>query len=229
MQAEPTVAVVVPVFNEQRELPEFIRRISAINVDELIVVDGGSTDRSRILLEESGLHWMRSEPGRARQMNAASAICNSDIILFIHVDTIIDSTHVSAVREAMGDADCVGGRFDVAIAGTHPALSVIAWFMNVRSRLSRISTGDQCIFVRRSVFEELGGFPSLPLMEDVAFSTLLRRAGRIACLREKVITSGRRWELHGVVKTVWVMWKMRLLYWLGTPAEKLALMYRDAR
>jgi len=224
-----SVAIVVPVLNEQRELPEFIRRLSALKADELILVDGGSTDGSRALLAESGLRWIASDAGRAIQMNAGSIHCNSNILLFIHVDTVIDSSHVSAVRKAMADAGCVGGRFDVRLAGRHPALSVIGWFMNMRSRLTRISTGDQCIFVRRSLFETLGGFPELPLMEDIAFSALLRRAGRISCLKQRAITSGRRWELHGVIKTVLLMWKIRLLYWLGTPADELVLMYRHVR
>jgi len=126
----------------------------------------------------------------------------------------------------MQNASCVGGRFDVSLSGPGFALRLIAWFINIRSRLSGISTGDQCQFVRRSVFEAMGGFPEQALMEDVEFSKRLKRHGRIACLREKVLTSSRRWEAHGVVRTVWLMWTLRFLYWLGVSPEKLAMMYR---
>ncbi len=210
-------------------MPELFSRLSQVGADELIFVDGGSTDGSRMLLAESGLRWISAEAGRARQMNAGSALCESDIIMFIHADTTIDSSHLLAVKKAMIDSECVGGRFDVSLSGKHPAFRVIERMINVRSRLSRISTGDQCQFVRRSVFEKLRGFPDLPLMEDVAFSKLLKREGETACLNEKVITSSRRWEQYGIMRTVLLMWKMRLLYWMGMPADRLALMYRSSR
>ena len=219
----------MPLFNEHKQLPETISLLSQAGADELIFVDGGSTDGSQDLLQESGLHWVATEAGRARQMNAGSSLCKSDIILFVHVDTVICSSHISAVKQAMSDSEYAGGRFDVSLSGKHPAFRIIERLINMRSRMSRISTGDQCQFVRRSVFDALGGFPDLPLMEDVAFSRLLKREGKLACLKERVITSSRRWEQHGIMRTVLMMWKMRLLYWLGIPADRLALMYRDAR
>jgi len=227
--AESTVAIIVPVRNEARLLLPLIDRLQHLNSDELILVDGGSTDATCEMLARSGLNWIASKPGRAVQMNAGAAICDSDILLFIHADTVVDSSHISKLREVMRDADVVGGRFDVRLSGRSPLFRVIACFINWRSRLTRISTGDQCLFVRRSVFENMGGFADQPLMEDVEFSKRLKRLGRVVCLRETVTTSSRRWEHYGVFRTIALMWKLRLLYWLGVSPDKLARIYRDAR
>ncbi|WP_194334947.1 TIGR04283 family arsenosugar biosynthesis glycosyltransferase [Mariprofundus sp. KV] len=229
MKVDLTVAVIVPLFNEYRILPQMIKQLQQLGADELIVVDGGSDDGTLELLQQSGLRWISSEAGRARQMNAGAEQCESDILFFMHADTIISSTHVLAVKEVMVSPEYVGGRFDVRLSGTHPAFALIGWMINLRSRLSRISTGDQCQFVRRKSFEKIGGFADLPLMEDVALSRVLKREGKIACLRQKVITSSRRWERSGILRTVLLMWKLRLLFWLGWPADQLALIYRQAR
>jgi len=229
LKAELSIAVIVPVLNEQAALPALIDRLKMLSVDEVVVVDGGSMDGTCDLLDVSGLRWITAPAGRAVQMNTGSAICLSDIYLFIHSDTEIDSSCFDAIKAAMQHPETVGGRFEVRLSGGHPALRMIAWFINLHSRLSGISTGDQCLFVRRSVFMRMGGFPELPLMEDIEFSKRLKRQGRIACLRERVTTSSRRWEQHGILKTVLLMWCLRLLYWLGVPAARLATMYRQAR
>ncbi len=221
--------MIVPVFNEERVLPELMAGLQQLNANELVVVDGGSTDNTCRLLEESTLYWIHSASGRAVQMNAGARECESDIFLFIHSDTSIDSNHILAIKQAMQDASCVGGRFDVRLSGHGLALRVIGRFINLRSRLTGISTGDQCQFVRRDVFERMGGFPEQDLMEDVKFSKRLKRYGKISCLSEQVVSSSRRWETHGVLRTVLLMWKLRFLYWLGVSPEKLAAMYRQAR
>lgn len=226
---ELSLAIVVPVFNEEAVLPEWIVKAQQWGADELIVVDGGSTDHTCRLLADSHIRWISSILGRAAQMNAGFQECKSDIILFIHSDTIINSSHLLAVKQAMQDKSVVGGRFDVRLSGDGFAFRVIAYFINLRSRLSGISTGDQCQFVRRSVFERMGGFPEQALMEDIEFSKRLKRYGKIACLRQKVVTSSRRWESHGIIRTVLLMWKLRFLYWLGVSPEKLAQAYRQAR
>jgi len=226
---ELSLAIVVPVFNEEAVLPELITNLQQIDADELIVVDGGSTDHTCRLLAGSPIRWISSSPGRAAQMNAGSQECKSDILLFIHSDTIIDSSHLLAVKQAMQDELVVGGRFDVRLSGDGLPFRVIAYFINLRSRLSGISTGDQCQFVRRSVFEHMGGFPEQALMEDIEFSKRLKRYGKLACLRQKVVTSSRRWERYGVMRTVWLMWKLRFLYWLGVSPDKLAQKYRQER
>jgi len=227
--ALPSIAAVVPLLNERDRLPELLEMLNELSADEVVLIDGGSTDGSKELLSKSGFSWCSSIPGRSVQMNRGASQCLSDIILFIHADTLISSSHILAVKEVMRDTETVAGRFDIHLSGRHPAFRMIESMMNLRSRLTRISTGDQCQFVRRSVFESLGGFPEQPLMEDVEFSKRLKRAGRIACLRDKVTTSSRRWEQHGTFKTILLMWKLRLYYWLGITPDRLAAMYRDAR
>lgn len=229
MAAKPTIAVIVPLLNEARNLPVLLQQFDQLGADELLLVDGGSDDHSVELLSESGLRWITSKPGRAKQMNAGSKLCKSDILLFIHADTVISSSALLSLKSMMRDSEYVGGRFDLSLSGARFSFRVIEWFINRRSRLTGISTGDQCQFVRRSVFEHLGRFPELSLMEDVALSRLLKREGKVACLSDRVITSSRRWQQHGMMKTVLLMWKIRFLFWLGMPAEKLSLMYRDAR
>jgi rSAM/selenodomain-associated transferase 2 len=229
LKANCTVAVIVPVFNEAQLLPEKLTSLKALNTDELIFIDGGSTDGTKQLLEASGVLWFTGAKGRAAQMNVGAGKCKSDVVLFVHIDTEIDENNISAIRTVMCQSDKVGGRFDICLSGHYPAYRMISWFINIRSRWSKISTGDQALFVRRAVFQQMGGFADLPLMEDVDFSTRLKRKGSIACLRQRVTTSSRRWQQHGIIRTILLMWKLRFLYWLGTPADKLAAMYRNAR
>lgn len=228
-QGGASVALIVPLLNEASTLPACLERLRVCGADELLLVDGGSSDGSRELLEQSGLDWLDSPAGRASQMNAGAAAASSDILLFLHADTVFDSRHLADVRQAMRDPAVVGGRFDVRLSGKHPAFRAIAYFINLRSRLTRISTGDQAMFVCRDVFAALGGFADIPLMEDVELSRRLKRQGEVACLRRRVTTSSRRWEKQGIVRTVLLMWKMRLLFRLGVSPTRLAAMYRDAR
>lgn len=225
----PRIAVIVPLLNEASGLPRLLDALARCGAGEVLAVDGGSADGTREILEKSGVRWLPERPGRAVQMNAGARAAGADILLFLHADTCIGPAHIGAVREAMRDPHVVGGRFDVRLSGSHPALRVIERLINLRSRLSRISTGDQAMFVRREVFETMGGFAEIPLMEDVEFSVRLKRLGKIACLRQTVLTSSRRWERHGIVRTVLLMWRLRLLFALGVSPEKLAASYRDAR
>jgi len=229
LKPESAIAIIVPVFNEEGMLPALIASLARLSVQDVCIVDGGSTDDTRQLLKDSAMRWVVSSPGRAVQMNVGAQRASSDIIVFIHADTIIDSSHILAIQQAMQDESVVGGRFDIRLSGDSFALRVVAWFINMRSRLTGISTGDQCQFVRRAVFERMGGFPEQALMEDIEFSRRLKRYGNIACLSGPVVTSSRRWEAHGIMRTVWLMWKLRLLYWLGVSPEKLSSMYRQAR
>lgn len=221
--------MVVPLLNEAVTLPQLLQDLRQCEADELVLVDGGSSDKTQQILQESGLRWLTSGPGRGAQMNTGARVCESEIILFLHADTVISSSHIGILRELAAEPAYMGGRFDVRLSGAHLALRVIEWFINLRSRLSSISTGDQAMFVRRDVFKTMGGFSDIPLMEDIDLARRLKRLGKVACLPQKVCTSSRRWEQHGFVRTVLLMWRMRLLYWLGVSPAKLAAMYREAR
>jgi rSAM/selenodomain-associated transferase 2 len=191
---------------------------------EVIVVDGGSGDATARLAASLCDQLVNGERGRAIQMNAGARAASGDALLFLHADTRLPANADEVVLTAL--ERCAWGRFDVRIEGRQPLLGIVAGAMNLRSRLSGIATGDQAIFVRRSAFE---GFPELPLMEDVAFSSAMKRRGRPACLRERVTTSARRWERDGVLRTIFLMWRLRLLFAFGVPPERLARDYADRR
>lgn len=220
----PSISVVVPALDEAEEIAATLESVGG-EAEELVVVDGGSRDETVARAEERGARVLRSEAGRARQMNSGARASNGEILLFLHADTRLPAGWGTRVRETIcGGA--VAGRFDVVLRGSHPLLRVVAVSMNLRSRLSRIYTGDQAIFVRRDVFERVGGYESIPLMEDIALSRRLKREGAIACLREKVSTSGRRWETRGAVRTIGLMYWLRFAYFVGVSPERLARMYR---
>ena len=223
------LSVVVPALDEARQIQATLASARQPGVAEVIVVDGGSVDRTRALAEPRADRVVVAPRGRARQMNAGAALATGDVLLFLHADTRLPPDAAAAVAAALVDPAVVGGRFDVRLEPSSPLLRLTADLMNRRSRLTGIATGDQAIFVRRAVFTALGGFPDLPLMEDVAFSRALKRAGRTAALRAQVTTSSRRWRQGGVVRTVLRMWTLRLLFLLGMPAHRLARWYGPGR
>jgi rSAM/selenodomain-associated transferase 2 len=223
------LSVIVPALEEAEALPATLARARAGAIHELIVVDGGSRDATRALATPFADRVLTTERGRARQMNSGAAAATGDVLLFLHADTALPAGFERAIAAALADARVVGGRFDVRLEGASPGLRVVAAAINLRSRLTRIATGDQAIFARRAVFDALGGYPEIPLLEDVSFTRALKRAGRIACLRETVVTSARRWESRGVVRTVVLMWTLRLGYALGASPARLLRFYRDVR
>jgi rSAM/selenodomain-associated transferase 2 len=167
--------------------------------------------------------------GRAAQMNAGAAQARGDVLLFLHADTHLPAGFDAAVNAVLADAATVSGRFDVRLVPETPLLRLVAALMNGRSRLTGIATGDQAIFVRRSAFEAIGGFEPIPLMEDVALTRALKRHGGVACLRDRVETSSRRWLRDGPIRTILLMWRLRFLYFCGVSPERLRRKYADTR
>jgi rSAM/selenodomain-associated transferase 2 len=223
------ISIVIPVLNEEKTIAATLAALQPLKPHELIIVDGGSTDRTLEICATSRAVVIRSSRGRGRQMNEGARQATGDILLFLHADTRLPASALDNIRTAMLDAECPGGRFDVALDGSHWMIPLIGTLISLRSRLTRVATGDQAIFVRRDAFETIGGYPDIPLMEDVAFSRALKRLGKIACLRSRVITSARRWEMEGVWHTILKMWWLKSLYLFGIPPKRLKRYYRDAR
>lgn len=195
---------------------------------EIVVADGGSSDDSAGIAEREGALLVRSARGRARQMNAGAGAARGEVLLFLHADTRLPQNAQAAIAEAV-TGGARWGFFALDITGRHPLLGVIARAASLRSRLTGIATGDQAIFVIRELFDEAGGFPDIPLMEDIALSRSLRSRARPARLKLRAETSGRRWERRGVLHTVLLMWRLRLAYALGVPPARLAHRYADVR
>lgn len=224
-----TVSVIVPTLNEERILAATLTRARQPGVHEIIVVDGGSVDATRAVAEPLADLVLSAPQGRAAQMNAGADAARGDVLLFLHADTRVPEGYTVAVAAACAQPGIIGGRFDVNLQPATWLLRLTGQLMNWRSRLSRIATGDQAIFIRREVFEQLGGYASIPLMEDIELSRRMKRAGRIACLRQRVTTSARRWQKHGVVRTILLMWSLRLLYFFGVSAARLQRLYANTR
>jgi rSAM/selenodomain-associated transferase 2 len=222
------VSIVIPVLNEAGAIALALAPLQSLRTrgHEVILADGGSTDGTRLLAQALCDHDIVAPRGRAAQMNAGAALASGEVILFLHADTRLPAEALQAVVEGLERSGRAWGRFDVRIAGRPRLLRVIAMLMNLRSRLTGIATGDQAIFVRADAFRELGGFDEIPLMEDIAFSRRAKRAlGHPLCLRELVETSGRRWEKHGVSRTILLMWRLRLAYFCGVDPARLARRY----
>jgi rSAM/selenodomain-associated transferase 2/rSAM/selenodomain-associated transferase 1 len=220
------LSIIVPVLNEGATIAAQLAALQPLRAAgaEIVLVDGGSGDGTADLARALVNRLIVAPRGRAVQMNAGARASRGEVLLFLHADTILPAAAVALVLHAI-DGGAQWGRFDVRIDGRHPLLRVVERMMNCRSRLSGVATGDQAMFVRREVFERIGGFPEIPLMEDIALSTQLRKIARPACLREPVTTSGRRWEKHGVWRTILLMWRLRAAYFFGADPQQLAIRY----
>lgn len=222
------LSVIVPMFNEAAVLPDLLAHLLPLQRSgcEVLLVDGGSHDGSAAMARTAGFTVIDSAKGRARQMNAGARAAKGDVLLFLHADTRLPDGAARRVTQALADSRKVWGRFDVHITGQSPTLRLVARMMNWRSRCTGIATGDQAIFVRRTAFQACGGFPDQPLMEDIELSRRLKRRSAPICIAERASTSGRRWESRGVWRTILLMWRLRLAYWLGASAESIARAYR---
>jgi rSAM/selenodomain-associated transferase 2 len=223
------ISIIMPMLNEERTVAATLAALSPLAPDEVIVVDGGSTDRTRDIVGHTSATLLMAPRGRAQQMNRGARAARGEVLLFLHADTRLPASALADVRAAMADPRCVGGRFDVRLDRDDWMFRLIGTLINLRSRLTKSATGDQAIFVRRTIFEDIGGFPNLPLMEDIALSRLLKQKGQVACLKAQVITSARRWEQEGVWQTVLKMWTFRLLFLAGISPTRLQRFYGDAR
>ncbi len=221
------LSIIVPVLDEAANLERLLPDLDALCPGaEVIVVDGGSSDHTTLVVRgRPNARYLVSERGRARQMNAGARAARGDIFLFLHADTRLPAGAAAAIARALADPAVVGGRFDVRFSSPRWPFRLIAAFMNWRSRLTRVATGDQAIFLHRAAFEILGGYPDIPLMEDVELSARLKRLGEIRRLRLKVTTSPRKWEQDGILRTVVLMWTLRLLYFCGVDPVRLHRWY----
>lgn len=225
------LSIIIPCLNEAGGIVAALERLQPLRRRgaEVIVVDGGSSDGSVALAVSLADRVLSAPRGRASQMNAGAAVAHGEVLLFLHADCTLPADGDRLIIDGLQAGGKRWGRFDVSLAGAHPLLGLIAFMMNRRSRLTGIATGDQGLFVTRGLFADAGGFPAIALMEDIALSRILKSHGEPLCLHERITASGRRWERHGVLRTMLLMWRLRLDYFLGADPADLALRYDGFR
>ncbi|MDH3450954.1 MAG: TIGR04283 family arsenosugar biosynthesis glycosyltransferase [Gammaproteobacteria bacterium] len=227
MSSKPLISVIIPTRNEAECLAATLASLRSLRArgHEVIVVDAGSADATRALARDRCDRLISSAPGRAHQQNAGAQIARGDVFWFLHADTRISrAAEGELLARLRRQPDC-WGRFDIRFTSNHPALRIVAACINLRSRLTAIATGDQALFVSRDYFQRLGGFTEQALMEDVELTRRLKRIARPLCLRSPVVTSSRRWETQGIVRTVLLMWCLRAAYFFGVDPQRLARWY----
>ena len=223
-------SIVIPVLNEARALPDALKTLQIARAQgaEIILVDGGSSDNTREFAKElEGISFDKfatSAPGRAVQMNVGAAMASNPLLVFLHIDTYLDESCCRALNR-YSKSERIWGRFNVVLSGQHFLFRIIETMMNLRSRLTGVVTGDQVLFISRAFFHEVGGFEELPLMEDIELSKRLRKIQWPVSSSVLVKTSSRRWEQYGILKVIFIMWGLRLAYFLGVSPDKLAGYY----
>jgi rSAM/selenodomain-associated transferase 2 len=221
------LSIIMPVLQEAPLIAQTLQALDPFRQRgvEVVVVDGGSRDDTMALARPHADRVIAAPRGRAAQMNAGAAVAGGDVLLFLHADTRLPDGADTILLNGLETSRRAWGRFDVRITGRSLVLAMVAAAMNGRSRLTGIATGDQAMFVTRGAFDGVGGFPDIPLMEDVALSRALKRVSAPLCLRARVTTAGRRWEQHGIWRTILLMWRLRLAYFLGGEPAMLARRY----
>ena len=227
----PAISVIIPVLNEETTIENTLQHVKVLDGDkEIIVVDGGSEDKTCQLANNVADRVVTTSSGRGHQMNIGSALDEGEVLFFLHSDSWLEAEALEAIERVMRDSEVIGGCLSLQIDDDSLPLRFISWSSNLRAKYLKIMFGDQGIFVRRSVFEEVGGYPEIELMEDWEFSQqLAKQKGKLKVLPQKIYTSARRWEQDGVWSTIWLMHKIKLLYMLGVEPKKLREIYRDAR
>jgi rSAM/selenodomain-associated transferase 2 len=221
------LSVIVPTLNEAGCILSTLEALQPLRSrgHEIILVDGGSSDATLDLSQPLVDRAVQSPPGRARQMQAGADLSSGSILWFLHADSNIPSHADTLIMAALQKAHTNWGRFDISFTGSHPLMKCVAWFMNQRTRLTGIATGDQGIFVRRTLFDKVGGLPSIPLMEDISFSRSLKQHDRPCRVTQPLGTSPRRWHAQGILRTIVTMWGLRLAYFAGIKPERLVKFY----
>jgi len=219
-------SIIIPVLNESQALAAFLCSLQPLRTagHEVIVVDGGSHDDSQAIAAPLCDNVLNVEAGRARQMNAGAELATGDWVMFLHADTALPEPFVDWLS-AIADSKAVWGRFDVTLSGRQWPFRIIETCINWRSRLTRIATGDQALFIRREQFIRMAGFADIPLMEDIELCRRLRRVSAPLCLAMRVTTSSRRWEQRGILSTIALMWALRLRYFFGADPAQLVKRY----
>jgi len=221
------ISIIIPVLNEAFWIPRSLPPLQAFRRKghEVIVVDGGSHDSSPSLATPFADQVLQAPRGRSRQMNRGAKSSTGDILLFLHVDTFLPPHADCLILDGMTRTGRLWGRFDVRLSGRHLLLRGVEFFMNWRSRLSQIATGDQAIFLKRELFEAVGGFLEIDLMEDIDLCRRLKKYGPPLCIDQPVVSSSRRWEEKGLIQTILLMWFLRTAYFLKADPKQLVRLY----
>jgi len=220
------ISIIIPTLNEEKTIKKSLKALQLLRLygAEVIVSDGGSSDNTKAECGNLVDRWVDSAKGRATQMNSGAEAARYNAMLFLHADTVLPNNSVNLLKVFI-ESTSIWGRFDVRLSGEKRMFRVIEFMMNWRSRLTGIATGDQAIFVRKTYFERVGKFPDQPLMEDVSITHKLKKISRPYCIKTPVTTNSRRWEKHGVWKTIVLMWSLRFKYMLGVDVQKLHRQY----
>lgn len=224
----PQLSIIIPVLNEASLIQSTLQHIAQSNSKEVevIVVDGGSQDDTVALAQQSGALVISSAPGRAKQMNAGSEVALGEVLLFLHADTRLPDGFVSLVQTTLARSGIVAGAFQLQIDGKAWSLRLVEWGVKWRSTLFQLPYGDQAIFLKAATFWQIGGFPELPIMEDFVLINRLRSLGKISMASAPVLTSARRWQKLGVIKTTLINQLVLAAYFLGVPLDRIAQWYR---